>query len=127
MNRHFRGVQRNMSDGRPESSTKPAATQELHADSRDLQPPTTTGSEKRFRAQRWRSVAELAAKDEAIPASALEPLHWDSLSAIPETQAADVPDLDWLLHLNGLAQSASLPSNVDTWQDDHPPVNHKAS
>ncbi|CAL5218998.1 g753 [Coccomyxa viridis] len=80
---------------------------ELTADSSDK--PSKATPDRRLRSQRWRSVAELAAEDESSPATALDPLQWDSLSAIPKTHTADVPDLDWLLELNGLAQTAALP------------------
>ncbi len=96
-----------MSNGGHNNPSKSTAMHELTADSSDK--PSKATPDRRLRSQRWRSVAELAAEDESSPATALDPLQWDSLSAIPKTHTADVPDLDWLLELNGLAQTAALP------------------
>ncbi len=101
-----------MSNGGPRTPSKTTATHELTAESSDKPSNLKATPDRRLRSQRWRSVAELAAEDESSPATPLDPLPWDSLSAIPKTHTADVPDLDWLLELNGLAQTAALPVNA---------------
>ena len=106
-----------MSDVRPRVTSGITAKHELTA---DTPPDLTATSDRRLRSQKWRSVAEMAIEDGASPATALDQLQWESLAAIPETHTADVPDLDWLLELNGLAQTAASP--VDEVVLDIPPL-----
>ena len=105
-----------MSDGSLDAVSGSPAKHVLTADSNDKASNLTRGSDRLLRSQRWRSVAELAAKDEVSPAAGLDPLQWESLSAIPESHTTSVPDLDWLLDLNSLAQTAVPHENADNQQ-----------
>lgn len=69
------------------------------------------GLERGTRSQRWQSLSALTTQGDSWSLSGLEPPHWAPLSTVCESLTADVPDLAWLLNLNGLAQSASPASN----------------
>lgn len=70
------------------------------------------GSERRTRSQRWRSLSALTTEGNSGSLSGVELQQWAPLSTVNETLTADVPDLAWLLSLNGLAQSASPAGNT---------------
>ena len=69
------------------------------------------GSERRTRSQRLQYLSALATEGNSCSLSGLDPPQWAPLSTVCETLTADVPDLAWLLDLNGLAQLASPASN----------------
>lgn len=60
-------------------------------------------------------MGDLVAQQEVSALAVIDPLPLGSFSAISEAQASDVPDLDWLLNLSGLAQLAAPESNVIAW------------
>ena len=71
------------------------------------------GSERRTRSQRWRMSFSLDDRGEiGLSCQESEPQQWAPLSTVNQTLTADVPDLAWLLGLNGLAQSASPAGNT---------------
>ena len=106
-----------MSEGELQARPEIPATHVLTADSSEKPSNLTRRRpDGLLRSQRWRSVAEVAVKDEASSATGLDPLQWESLSALPESHTAEVPDLDRLLDLNGLAQPAVPPGDADTQQ-----------
>ena len=92
-----------------------AARHDLTADSSRIALDLGLAPDRHLRSQRRRCYADLAAKDEINQGKGVEALRWEPLTAIPKTHNEDVPDLDWLLDLNNLAQTETQPSHALAW------------
>ena len=104
-----------MSGGKSVKPSEEAARHDLAVDSSSRALDLGHAPDRHLRSQRWRSDADPAAKDDISQGTRLDALHWEPLTAIPKTPDGDVPDLDWLLDLNNLAQMETLPSHALAW------------